>query len=86
MVLPVHSGLFNISKPSISHHLDILKQAELVSSIKEGQFVFYSIDTTVVEDIFQWIFTLKQTKDEASDQARNSFLGTDTSANSLPDD
>jgi DNA-binding transcriptional ArsR family regulator len=77
---------FNISKPSISHHLDILKQAELVTSIKKGQFVCYSINTTVVEDIFQWIFTLKQTKDEAADQTRNSFLGIDTTTNHLPDD
>ncbi|MCA6446398.1 MAG: winged helix-turn-helix transcriptional regulator, partial [Chitinophagaceae bacterium] len=34
---------FHISKPSISHHLDLLKQAELVVSVKEGQFIFYSI-------------------------------------------
>ena len=50
---------FNISKPSISHHLDILKRADLVSSEKKGQFVMYSINTTIVDDILQWILTLK---------------------------
>ena len=50
---------FNISKPSISHHLDILKRADLVSSEKKGQFVTYSINTTIVDDILQWILTLK---------------------------
>jgi len=54
------SDKFNISKPSISHHLDILKRADLVSGEKRGQFIFYSINTTIVDDIFQWILTLKK--------------------------
>ena len=51
---------FNISKPSISHHLDILKRADLVSSIKKGQFVEYSLNTTILEDVLKWILTLKK--------------------------
>ena len=46
---------FEISWPSISHHLDLLKKAGLVSSQKEGQFVCYSINTTVLDDMLQWI-------------------------------
>jgi Predicted transcriptional regulators len=46
---------FNISKPSISHHLDLLKQAGLVVSIKEGQFIYYSINTTVLNEMLQWL-------------------------------
>ena len=49
---------FNISKPSISHHLDQLKQAGLVSSEREGQFITYSLDTTVLEEATQWLFQL----------------------------
>jgi ArsR family transcriptional regulator len=45
---------FNISKPSISHHLDLLKQANLVTSWKEGQFVYYSINLTVMDDLVKW--------------------------------
>ncbi|GAA4805727.1 autorepressor SdpR family transcription factor [Litoribaculum gwangyangense] len=51
---------FNITKPSISHHLDILKRADLVTSEKDGQFITYSINTTILEDVLQWILTLKK--------------------------
>ena len=51
---------FNISKPSISHHLDILKRSDLVSGEKKGQFITYSINTTILEDVLQWIITLKK--------------------------
>ncbi|GLU43452.1 MULTISPECIES: autorepressor SdpR family transcription factor [Flavobacteriaceae] len=51
---------FNISKPSISHHLDILRQADLVTSEKKGQFVEYSLNTTILEDLLNWILTLKK--------------------------
>lgn len=50
---------FHISKPSISHHLDLLKRAELVSSVKKGQFVMYSMNTTVMEDVLQWMIALQ---------------------------
>lgn len=51
---------FNMSKPSISHHLDILKRADLISSEKSGQFIIYSINTTIMEDVLQWILTFKK--------------------------
>ncbi len=51
---------FDISKPSISHHLDLLKQADLVTAEKRGQYVIYAINTTVLEDLLQWILTLKK--------------------------
>ncbi|BDB57657.1 autorepressor SdpR family transcription factor [Flavobacterium ammonificans] len=51
---------FNISKPSISHHLDILKRADLISSEKKGQFIIYSLNTTIMEDVLQWILTFKK--------------------------
>ena len=45
---------FNFSKPTISHHLDLLKQANLVVSIKQGQFIYYSLNTTVMDEMLQW--------------------------------
>ncbi len=51
---------FNISKPSISHHLDILKRADLITGEKKGQFIEYSLNTTILEDLLKWILTLKQ--------------------------
>lgn len=53
---------FNISFPSISHHLDLLKQANLVTTKKEGQFVYYSLNTTVMDDILKWIMQFKTKK------------------------
>jgi DNA-binding transcriptional ArsR family regulator len=53
---------FNISFPSISHHLDLLKQARLVTSEKEGQFVYYSLNTTVVDEILKWFLQFKPKK------------------------
>ncbi|MEO6069184.1 MAG: autorepressor SdpR family transcription factor [Chitinophagaceae bacterium] len=49
---------FAISKPSISHHLDLLKQANLVVAEKEGQFIYYSINTTVLDEMLKWIIQL----------------------------
>jgi ArsR family transcriptional regulator len=53
---------FNISKPSISHHLDLLRQAGLVVSVKEGQFIYYSLNTTVMDEMLKWIISLQSQK------------------------
>ena len=51
---------FEISKPSISHHLDILKRADLITSEKKGQHIIYSLNTSILEDLIKWILTLKK--------------------------
>ncbi len=53
---------FNISGPSISHHLDLLKQAGLVTATKEGQYVYYALNTTVVDEIMKWFLQFKTKK------------------------
>lgn len=53
---------FSISWPSVSHHLDLLKQAKLVTSEKEGQYVYYSLNTTVVDEILKWFLQFKSKK------------------------
>jgi ArsR family transcriptional regulator len=53
---------FKISFPSISHHLDLLKQAKLVTSEKDGQYVYYSLNTTVVDEIMKWLLQFKSKK------------------------
>ena len=53
---------FDISKPSISHHLDLLKQADIVSSVKQGQFIYYSLNTTVLDEIISWFLELQNKK------------------------
>ena len=56
---------FAISKPSISHHLDLLRQAGLVVSVKEGQFIFYSLNTTVMDEMLKWIINLQSQKKQS---------------------
>jgi ArsR family transcriptional regulator len=51
---------FNISGPSISHHLEILKRAGLIESEKQGQFVLYSLNTTVLDEIMSWLVRLNK--------------------------
>ena len=51
---------FEMTAPSISHHLDKLKRAGLVTITKEGQFIFYSLNTTIVDDLLQYVLTLKK--------------------------
>lgn len=53
---------FEMSKPSISHHLDLLKQAGLVVSIREGQFMKYSINTTVFDGVVMWLMQFKKSE------------------------
>jgi ArsR family transcriptional regulator len=50
---------FNISKPSISHHLELLRNADLITQEKKGQFVIYSINTSVLDDLLAWIIQFK---------------------------
>ena len=53
---------FHISWPSISHHLDLLKQAKLVTAEKAGQYISYSLNTTVVDEILKWLMQFKTKK------------------------
>lgn len=49
---------FNISKPSISHHLNLLKQANIVLDERQGQFIYYSLNTTVFQELIGWLMEL----------------------------
>jgi len=60
------SDQFQISKPSISHHLSILKQADLIQDERQGQNIMYYLNTTVVDDLLGWFLNLsgKPVKEE----------------------
>jgi DNA-binding transcriptional ArsR family regulator len=49
---------FSVSKPTISHHLDLLKQANLILPEKDGQFIIYSLNTSVLEECFAWLLSI----------------------------
>lgn len=49
---------FDMTKPSMSHHFSVLKQADLIGSRREGQLIYYYLNTTVVEDLMSIIWDL----------------------------
>lgn len=49
---------FEMSKPSISHHLSILKQADLISDRRQGQNIIYALNTSVFEEVMGWFMEL----------------------------
>jgi len=51
---------FKISKPSISHHLALLKNSDLILGEKEGQNIYYSLNTTALQELVKWFFNFKQ--------------------------
>jgi DNA-binding transcriptional ArsR family regulator len=53
---------FNISGPSISHHLELLKRAGLIDGNKDGQYIIYSLNMTVLEDIMEWMVQFNKKK------------------------
>ncbi len=55
---------FNTSKPAISHHLNILKNSDLVTSEKKGQNIVYSLNSTVLQDVVLWIYNFKERSTE----------------------
>ena len=55
---------FDISKPSLSHHLATLKSAGLVSDERRGQNIVYSLNTTVMQDLIGWFLGFSQSSEE----------------------
>lgn len=55
---------FEMSKPGISQHLTVLKNAGLVYAIKRGQYVFYSLNSTVFQDVMKWIVQFNKNNKE----------------------
>ena len=55
---------FDISKPSLSHHLATLKNAGLVTDERHGQNIIYSLNTTVMQDLIGWFMGFVSTKED----------------------
>lgn len=53
------SDHFNMTGATISHHLSILKEAELISDERVGKFIYYELNMTVLDEILNWITSLK---------------------------
>jgi ArsR family transcriptional regulator len=59
---------FDMSKPSVSHHFAVLKQADLIASRREGQQIVYYLNTTVMEDLLALIWDLLSEKKAAKEK------------------
>ncbi len=53
------SGHFPVSDASISRHLSVLKEADLIRDTREGKFIYYDLNTSVLEEIILWVRDLK---------------------------
>ena len=56
---------FDMTGATISYHLKMLKQADLVFESREKNFIYYQLNTTVLEEILLWISTLKGDESDA---------------------
>lgn len=50
---------FSVSAPAISRHLSVLKEADLICDTREGKFIYYEINTSVLEETMLWLADLK---------------------------
>ena len=56
---------FPVTAASISRHLSVLKEADLIRDTREGKFIFYELNASVLEEIMLWITDLKGEDDHA---------------------
>ena len=50
---------FAITGAAISRHLSVLREADLIRDKREGKFIFYELNASVLEEVLLWIATLK---------------------------
>ena len=56
---------FDISDAAISRHLSVLKEANLIRDTREGKFIFYDLNSSVLEELLLWVSDLKGESDNA---------------------
>ena len=61
---------FDMAKPSVSHHFAVLKGADLVLTRREGQQIFYALNTTVLEDLAAMVWDLFAASGKNSDDSK----------------
>ena len=62
--LPGFAGHFDVTFASISRHLSLLKDADLIRDRRDGKFIYYELNASVLEEVLLWIYDLKGEKNE----------------------
>ena len=62
------SDRFPVTAASISRHLSVLKEADLIRDTREGKFIYYELNASVLEEIMLWITDLKGDIENDNDQ------------------
>ncbi|MFS2003818.1 autorepressor SdpR family transcription factor [Duganella sp. CT11-25] len=55
------AGHFDMSKPTMSHHFAVLVEADLITRRRDGQTIWYGLNTTVLQDVLAWMMDLTDT-------------------------
>lgn len=55
---------FNMTNATISHHLSVLKESGLVSDRKDGKYIFYELNTSVMDDLILFLYSLRKKDDK----------------------
>ena len=61
---------FDVTGASISRHLSVLKEADLIRDTREGKFIYYDLNASVLEEIMLWITELKGDCDNDNNQEK----------------
>jgi ArsR family transcriptional regulator, arsenate/arsenite/antimonite-responsive transcriptional repressor len=59
---------FDMTKPTMSHHFSVLKDADLLTSRRDGQQIWYGLNTTVVQDLMAWAMDLIRSEGHSKDE------------------
>ena len=59
---------FSMSKPSVSHHLSILKSAGLICDQRSGQNIVYSVNLTVFQELIKWFYDVDLVNGDSDDE------------------
>ena len=59
---------FDVTGASISRHLSVLKEADLIRDTREGKFIYYDLNASVLEEIMLWITDLKGDKNHDQEE------------------
>ena len=61
---------FDITGAAISRHLSIFKEADLIRDKREGKFIYYELNASVLEEILLWVKDLKGENEDGNDQKK----------------